>query len=270
MQNRCIGALRACFPGGLNQCRALAKRSAKRGCGSGSTSRTSRRAPRSGEIPPCARERGVRDAPWPTFVKTFLRTYAEMLGLDPHVLVEEYRANYEHEDELEFQPLGPPGVSGRERYRGPRVGPGALALLVLVGSVAVLVAIGLASDEGRWRRQAAAHGDNDRADHRAGEEAAGAHASCAADGAGDADLGVRGPRPGHGGVVREHDRQRPALPRKAPADQSRQAGRPARDERQARGGHARPGPGGFAFTPRHVRELPSGERPCLATTLRVR
>ena len=30
--------------------------------------------------------------PGPTFVKTFLRTYAEMLGLDPHVLVEEYRA----------------------------------------------------------------------------------------------------------------------------------------------------------------------------------
>ena len=33
--------------------------------------------------------------PGPTFVKTFLRTYAEMLGLDPHVLVEEYRAGYE-------------------------------------------------------------------------------------------------------------------------------------------------------------------------------
>ena len=32
--------------------------------------------------------------PGPTFVKTFLRTYAEMLGLDPHVLVEEYRAHY--------------------------------------------------------------------------------------------------------------------------------------------------------------------------------
>ena len=30
--------------------------------------------------------------PGPTFVKTFLRTYAEALGLDPHLLVEEYRA----------------------------------------------------------------------------------------------------------------------------------------------------------------------------------
>jgi cytoskeleton protein RodZ len=85
--------------------------------------------------------------PGPTFVKTFLRTYAEMLGLDPHVLVAEYRANYERDDELELQPLGPPSAAARERMRGPRVGPGSLALLALVGVVAVLVAIGLLSDD---------------------------------------------------------------------------------------------------------------------------
>src|SRR5204862_484689 len=33
--------------------------------------------------------------PGPTFVKSFLRTYAEFLGLDPHVLVEEYRARHD-------------------------------------------------------------------------------------------------------------------------------------------------------------------------------
>jgi cytoskeleton protein RodZ len=86
--------------------------------------------------------------PGPTFVKTFLRTYAEMLGLDPHVLVEEYRANYEREDELEMQPLGPPSVAGRDRRRGPALGPGSIALLALVGIVAALVAIGLWSDDG--------------------------------------------------------------------------------------------------------------------------
>ena len=86
--------------------------------------------------------------PGPTFVKTFLRTYAEMLGLDPHVLVEEYRANYEGEDELELQPLGPPSALGRDRGRGRRsLGPGMVALLVLVAVVGVLVAIGLASDD---------------------------------------------------------------------------------------------------------------------------
>ena len=44
--------------------------------------------------------------PGPTFVKTFLRTYAEMLGLDPHVLVEEYRASYEPRDEIETRRWG--------------------------------------------------------------------------------------------------------------------------------------------------------------------
>jgi cytoskeleton protein RodZ len=42
--------------------------------------------------------------PGPTFVKTFLRTYAEMLGLDPHVLVEESAAG--------------PGLTGPARPRG--------------------------------------------------------------------------------------------------------------------------------------------------------
>ena len=86
--------------------------------------------------------------PGPTFVKTFLRTYAEMLGLDPHVLVEAYRANYEGEDELELQPLGPPSAAARDRRHGPRLGPGSLALLALVAVLAVLVAIGLTGDEG--------------------------------------------------------------------------------------------------------------------------
>jgi cytoskeleton protein RodZ len=86
--------------------------------------------------------------PGPTFVKTFLRTYAEVLGLDPHVLVEAYRANYEGEDELELQPLGPPGAMSRDRGRGRSLGPGMLALLVLVAVVGALVAIGLLSDDG--------------------------------------------------------------------------------------------------------------------------
>src|ERR687897_3806443 len=92
--------------------------------------------------------------PGPTFVKTFLRTYAEMLGLDPHVLVEAYRADYEGQDDLELQPLGPPTAAGRDRRRGPRVGPGSLALLALVAVLAVLVVIGLTSEEGGNEGQA--------------------------------------------------------------------------------------------------------------------
>lgn len=85
--------------------------------------------------------------PGPTFVKTFIRTYAELLGLDPHRLVDEYRTNYESAGELEqLQPLGPPGSRARERRRppanrGPR--PGLLLLGAVVVVLVVLVVLGL-------------------------------------------------------------------------------------------------------------------------------
>jgi cytoskeleton protein RodZ len=202
--------------------------------------------------------------PGPTFVKTFLRTYAEMLGLDPHTLVEEYRANYEGEDELELQPLGPPGVAGRDRYRAPRVGPGALALLVLVGIVAVLVAIGLASDEdGGAGEVARTETTRERTTTQRKEKP---------------------PAP-----TRVALRVVPATPTWVCVD--RGAGTPVifentidstqtfrgkrlrinlgkRDVQLVMNGkrvEVTPGPDatGFAFTPRRTRELQSGERPCL-------
>src|SRR4051794_27871774 len=85
--------------------------------------------------------------PGPTFVKTFLRTYAEALGLDPHVLVEAFRARYEGDDDFELQPLGPPPAMGRDRGRRPSLGPGVLALLVVVAIVGALAVIGLLSGD---------------------------------------------------------------------------------------------------------------------------
>jgi cytoskeleton protein RodZ len=86
--------------------------------------------------------------PGPTFVKTFLRTYAEALGLDPHALVETYRANYEPRDELEpLQSLGP-AVGGRDRRRpGPPRGPWLAIGLALAAIVGVLLVIGLIGDD---------------------------------------------------------------------------------------------------------------------------
>src|ERR1700750_1505365 len=46
--------------------------------------------------------------PGPTFVKTFLRTYAEYLDLDPRLLVEEYRQRYERPTTQDLTPLAPP------------------------------------------------------------------------------------------------------------------------------------------------------------------
>src|SRR5918998_6633206 len=58
--------------------------------------------------------------PGSTFVKTFLRTYAEALGLDAHLLVEEYRAHHEAPDELELQPLTPPAAAAARNGRRDR------------------------------------------------------------------------------------------------------------------------------------------------------
>jgi len=88
--------------------------------------------------------------PGPIFIKSFLREYADFLGLDSRTLVEEYKLRYDRPSEAELAPLSP--RLGRERrgsggvgYRAPRVAPrwlivgGAiaaiLALLALIGSI---------------------------------------------------------------------------------------------------------------------------------------
>ncbi len=58
--------------------------------------------------------------PGPTFVKSFLRTYAQALGLDGRALVEEYKLHYEHPGEG-MEPIQQPAVSSPRRIR-PRGG----------------------------------------------------------------------------------------------------------------------------------------------------
>jgi cytoskeleton protein RodZ len=106
--------------------------------------------------------------PGPTFVKTFLRTYAEVVGVDPYLLVEEYRLTEERSDTPEFQPLAPMPARdrGRDRGRGgrrpqqrpPRRGGliAGAAVLVVVGFLLVLGLLG-GDDSGGG-------GDGDRAD----------------------------------------------------------------------------------------------------------
>ena len=94
--------------------------------------------------------------PGPTFVKTFLRTYAEVVGVDPYLLVEEYRLTEEHTDSPEFQALAPmqPRDRGRDRGRGGRRPPqrprrrgGLIAGAVLVVVVGFLLVLGLTGGE---------------------------------------------------------------------------------------------------------------------------
>ncbi len=75
--------------------------------------------------------------PGPTFVKTFLRTYAEYLDLDPRLLVEEYRQRYERPSTQDLRPFKP-GAAAQRRRRPPRRGPSGPALVVVLGVVVLL------------------------------------------------------------------------------------------------------------------------------------
>jgi len=57
--------------------------------------------------------------PGPTFVKSFLRTYAQALGLDAKALVDEYKLTHEYAGEPP-EPSQQPAVAGGRRAR-PRV-----------------------------------------------------------------------------------------------------------------------------------------------------
>ncbi|MDX6655233.1 MAG: cytoskeleton protein RodZ [Solirubrobacteraceae bacterium] len=62
--------------------------------------------------------------PGPTYVKSFLRTYAEALGLDARLLLEEYKLRHERLSDIELQPIAPPGRDmGGRRRRGGGGGP---------------------------------------------------------------------------------------------------------------------------------------------------
>src|ERR1700742_3340759 len=58
--------------------------------------------------------------PGPTFVKSFLRTYAEALDLDGKALVEEYRLSHERPSDALLEPIVSRPDSGRGRSGGGR------------------------------------------------------------------------------------------------------------------------------------------------------
>jgi cytoskeleton protein RodZ len=73
--------------------------------------------------------------PGPTFVKSFLRTYAEYLDLDARLLVEEYRQRYERPAAQDLRPFAATRPGRRRRARLAAMGP----VLVMGGGAVVLL-----------------------------------------------------------------------------------------------------------------------------------
>jgi transcriptional regulator with XRE-family HTH domain len=80
--------------------------------------------------------------PGPTFVKSFLRTYAQALGLDGKALVEQYRTSYERPTDAALEPIVPASQRSRPRAAGARTPPRpSRGYLALVGVIVVVIAL---------------------------------------------------------------------------------------------------------------------------------
>ncbi|MGB2709971.1 MAG: helix-turn-helix domain-containing protein, partial [Conexibacter sp.] len=77
--------------------------------------------------------------PGSTFVKSFLREYADHLGLDSRLLVEEYKLRYERPSEQELASISP--NLGRDRP-GPVAPRWAIVASVIVALLVALWAVG--------------------------------------------------------------------------------------------------------------------------------
>ncbi len=91
--------------------------------------------------------------PGPTFVKSFLRTYGNALGLDGRALVEEYKLHYEHPGDG-IEPIQQTSVSARRARARPggamRRGPGvpppprtgpSRAYMAAIGAVGIVIVL---------------------------------------------------------------------------------------------------------------------------------
>jgi cytoskeleton protein RodZ len=79
--------------------------------------------------------------PGPTFVKSFLRTYAQALGLDGKALVEEYRLHHEKPSEGMLEPIVAPSQRRREQgRRGGGSGP-SRGYTIAVGTIGTVILI---------------------------------------------------------------------------------------------------------------------------------
>jgi cytoskeleton protein RodZ len=87
--------------------------------------------------------------PGPIYVKSFLRTYGDYLGLDSRLLVDEYKRRYERPSDHEMRPISALTHERERAARGPLLPPWAIIGVVLVAVVVVLYLIGTAGNNNK-------------------------------------------------------------------------------------------------------------------------
>ena len=103
--------------------------------------------------------------PGPTFVKSFLRTYAQALGLDGKALVEEYRLHHEHPSEAMLEPIvSTPQSTRRRGRRGIGRGP-SRGYMIAVSAIGVVI---VRADRAADRRRRLLHEHDRHIDRRRG------------------------------------------------------------------------------------------------------
>jgi cytoskeleton protein RodZ len=85
--------------------------------------------------------------PGPAFVKSFLRTYADYLGLDGKLLVDEYKLRHERPTDLDQMPISP--NLGRRKAPGPvsRISPAWIIGIVIVALLGLFAYLGASGGE---------------------------------------------------------------------------------------------------------------------------
>jgi cytoskeleton protein RodZ len=85
--------------------------------------------------------------PGPAFVKSFLRTYADYLGLDGKLLVDEYKLRHERPSDLDQMPIGPNLGRGRAGRAVSRISPAWIIGIVIVALLGLFAYLGASGGE---------------------------------------------------------------------------------------------------------------------------
>jgi cytoskeletal protein RodZ len=80
--------------------------------------------------------------PGPVYVKSFLRTYGDFLGVDSRLLVDEFKRRYERPADQDLRPISSLGRERERRRRRPRLGRVGVIVLALVAVAAALWFVG--------------------------------------------------------------------------------------------------------------------------------